>query len=165
MQTYRHRFDQVTGYLHHRPPYLLIDQIDTIAEDHVVASRTIGGDESFITGHFPGAPIMPGAMMQEMTTQTGGVLIAANHSPIADYDTSDPDHNPMALGVLVKIKSARYRGFARPGDRLIATAKLIQQVGQTFEFVGRVEVGEKTILRNEFQLANIDTNVLQGRTG
>lgn len=159
---HRHRFESPTGYLHHRSPYLLIDQIDEIGDEHVTASRTIRGDEDFITGHFPGAPVMPGAMMQEMTTQTGGVLIAANYNPIADYRTDDPNHNPLALGVLVKIKSARYRGFARPGDCLVATATLVARVAATFEFVGRITIGDQTILRNEFQLANIDTSLLRG---
>lgn len=165
MTTYhQHRFDDVRRYLHHRPPYLLIDNIVSIEDRSVTASKTIQGDEAFIAGHFPGAPIMPGAMMQEATTQTAGVLIAANFNPMVDFDTEDPYHNEFALGVLVKVRSARYRGFARPGDTLTISAELTDSLAGAFDFIGRVVVDGKTIMRNEFQLSNIPSATLQGTT-
>lgn len=163
MTTYnQHRFDDVRSYLHHRPPYLMIDRIESIQSKSVTATKAIVGDEAFIVGHFPGAPILPGAMMQEATTQAAGVLIAANFNPMIDFNTEDPFHNKFALGVLVKVRSARYRGFARPGDTLTITAELVDTLGEAFDFVGRVLVDGKTIMRNEFQLSNILSKTLQG---
>jgi 3-hydroxyacyl-[acyl-carrier-protein] dehydratase len=52
------------------------------------AEKTITGDQFFLTGHFPGTPIFPSAMMQEMSTQTAGVLIAAKYNPMPQYDTN-----------------------------------------------------------------------------
>lgn len=159
---HQHRFGDVESYLHHRPPYLLVQRIESIEDRLVRTSRQLTGDEPFLQGHFPGAPIMPGAMMQEMTTQTAGILIAANFNPMPSFDTTDPFHNEFALGVLVKIRSARYRGFARPGETLVVTAELTENIGVAFDFVGRVMVGDKTIMRNEFQLSNIPSKQLQG---
>ena len=162
METYQHSFDRVEDYLHHREPYLLIKEIVSIEDAEIVTSTVIQGDEFFIAGHFPGAPILPGAMMQEMTTQSAGILIAAKYNPMQQYNTHDPFFNEYALGVLVKVKQARFRGFARPGDQLEIKVKLNEQTGQLFDFNATVSVGDTTIMRNSFQLTNIESASLQG---
>ncbi|MCP4195421.1 MAG: beta-hydroxyacyl-ACP dehydratase [Planctomycetaceae bacterium] len=163
MEIYEHHFNDVEKYLHHRPPYLLVDRILSIGESEIVTEKMVRGDEFFISGHFPGAPILPGAMMQEFTTQTAGVLIAARYNPMQEFDTSDPFFNEYALGVLVKVKQARYKGFARPGDTLVATVSLQEQLSGVFDFSARVSVADRTIMRNSFQLTNIKSSVLQGK--
>ena len=162
MKSYQHNFDRIEDYLHHRAPYLLIKKIVSIKDDEIVTESEVTGDEFFIQGHFPGAPILPGAMMQEMTTQTAGILIAAKHNPMEQYNTHDPLFNEFALGVLVKVNRAKYRGFARPGDELQIKVALNQQIGQMFDFSATVSIGEKTIMWNSFQLSNILSSTLQG---
>ena len=163
MKTYTHRFDSPTGYLHHRPPYLMVDRVVSITSDEVVTEKQLGGDEFFLAGHFPGAPVLPGAMMQEMATQSGGILIAGEYNPMEDYDTSDPDHNEYALGVLVKVNKSRFRGFARPGQCLEARVTLRERVDALFDFTGTVSADGKTIMQNQFQLTNLRSSVLTGR--
>ena len=163
MNTFQHRFDSPQGYLHHRSPYLLVDQIVSITEREVVTRKSLSDDEFFITGHFPGAPILPGAMMQEMSTQSAGILIAAEYNPMEDYDTNDPDHNPYALGVLVKVIRARFRGFARPGQSIEAHVVLNEQVDQLFDFSATLRADKKIIMQNQFQLTNIPSSSLTGR--
>ncbi|TWU48616.1 3-hydroxyacyl-[acyl-carrier-protein] dehydratase FabZ [Rubripirellula tenax] len=163
MTYHQHQFDRVEDYLHHRSPYLLVKAIESIAPTEIVTRASVDADAFFITGHFPGAPILPGAMMQEMTTQSAGILIAAKYNPMQDYNTHDPFFNEYALGVLVKIKNARYRGFARPGDDLKITITLKEVIGDTFDFAGSIEVLGKVVLRNAFQLTNIPSKVLQGQ--
>ncbi|MCH2177581.1 MAG: hypothetical protein MK106_02140 [Mariniblastus sp.] len=162
MQSYEHEFSSIEEYLHHRTPYLLVKQIESVEKNCIVTRTSFDGDEFFVPGHFPGAPILPGALMQEMTTQSAGILIAARHNPMQEYCTADPFFNEYALGVLVRVRNARYRGFARPGDQLTITITLSEQVGQVFDFVGKISNGQETILRNEFQLANIPSKALQG---
>ena len=160
---FQHRFDGVEDYLHHRPPYLLVDTIESIEEQQIVTASTIRQDAFYITGHFPGAPILPGAMMQEMTTQSAGILIAARYNPMESFDTHDPFHNEFALGVLVRVKDARYRGFVRPGDRVTVTVRLREIVSNMFEFAGTVRTDEaQTVMRNVFQLTNIPSKTLRG---
>jgi 3-hydroxymyristoyl/3-hydroxydecanoyl-(acyl carrier protein) dehydratase len=113
---------------------------------------------------FDGAPIVPGAMMQEMTTQAAGILIAANFNPMSEFTTHDPYANHYALGVLIKVKAARFKGFARPGATMHIRSELIESINQTFDFVGRITIDGQTIMRNEFQLSNILSKTLQGIT-
>ena len=163
---YHHNLPSVEDYLHHRAPYLLVKSIESIEDAAIHTSTVIAGDEYFCVGHFPGAPIVPGAVMQEMTTQTAGILIAArfNPHPPMKFNTHDPFYNEFALGVLVRVKGARYRGFARPGDVLNIHVQMVERLDDMFEFRGRIEVDGKTIMSNSFQLANIPSRTLQGRS-
>jgi 3-hydroxyacyl-[acyl-carrier-protein] dehydratase len=160
---FQHRFDSIEDYLHHRPPYLLVHEIVDIQDRQISTRHTVSNDENFIKGHFPGAHIMPGAMMQELSTQSAGILLAANFNPMETYDTHDPFFNEWALGVLVKIKNARYRGFARPGDVLDVVVKIEEQIGNVFDFSCVIQCRDKGIMRNSFQLSNIESKLLQGK--
>jgi len=162
MKTYRHDFATVEDYLHHRPPYLMVDEIQSISKEEIVTTKRITGDEYFLQGHFPGAPVVPGAMLQEMTTQSAGILIAARHNPMQEYNTHDPHFNEYALGVLVKVEQARFKGFARPGDLLEIRVNLNEQLSGIFDFRATVSVRDKVIMRNRFQLTNIESCVLTG---
>jgi 3-hydroxyacyl-[acyl-carrier-protein] dehydratase len=159
---YRHEFSSVEDYLHQRDPYLLVRNVESIGDTSIETSTVVTGDEHFLGGHFPGAPIVPGAMLQEMTTQTAGILIAARFNPMEEFDTHDPFFNEYALGVLIRVKGARFRGFARPGNMLHAHVELSDQLGDVFEFRGRVMLNGKVIMSNSFQLANILSATLQG---
>ena len=140
----------------------MVDEIESIKSGTIVTAAVVKSDAFFISGHFPGAPILPGAMMQEMSTQSAGILIAAKYNPMESFNTHDPFFNRYALGVLVRVKNARYCGFARPGDRLRIVVDLNEIVGSVFEFAARITCGEKTIMRNTFQLTNIPSETLQG---
>ena len=161
MELHQHHFDRVEDYLHHRPPYLLVDSIESVDDDKIVTQTTVDDSAFFITGHFRGAPVLPGAMMQEMSTQSAGILIAARYNPMKSFDTHDPLHNPYALGVLVKVKHARFRGFARPGDALRTTVRLEELVANVFEFAAEIALGDQTIMKNKFQLTNIPSESLR----
>jgi 3-hydroxyacyl-[acyl-carrier-protein] dehydratase len=161
-QYYHHEFDRVEDYLHHRSPYLLVEKVLSIEDSAIRTERIVSGEEFFMPGHFPGAPIFPGAMLQELTTQSAGILIAARYNPMQDFDTENPFHNEYALGVLVKVNRARYKGFARPGDRLVVEVTLENHLADLFDFSASIVVDEKRIMQNSFQLMNIRSRVLQG---
>ena len=57
---FQHTFANVEDYLHHRDPSLLVRNIESIAENSIETSTVVTGDDYFLGGHFPGAPIDPG---------------------------------------------------------------------------------------------------------
>lgn len=162
MKYYQHKFEKVEHYLHHRAPYLLVEKIVSLDDKEIVTEKAISERDFWHKSHFPGAPIVPGAMMQELCTQSAGVLIAAQYNPMKQYDTSDPFANEFALGVLVKVRNARYRGFARPGNTLRCSVRLDDNLDNVFNFSGTISNGNEPIARLNFQLANIPSSVLQG---
>ncbi|QDK42741.1 hypothetical protein DOM21_15040 [Bacteriovorax stolpii] len=145
--------------LHHRAPYLMVDKVLEHSSEHIVAAKTPALEDFYIQGHFPGAHVVPGAMMQEMTTQTAGLLIAEHHSPVADYDSEAT--KGYALGVLRSVHNSKFKKFARPGEKLEIHVRLIEKNEQLFRFKGSITVGEDKIMSNEFTLINIsDTHIL-----
>jgi 3-hydroxyacyl-[acyl-carrier-protein] dehydratase len=164
MPYYQHEFDQVEDYLHHRPPYLLVDRIVAIRDRDIETEKSITGEEFFLRGHFPGAAVFPGAMMQELSTQSAGILIAARFNPMRDYNTHDPFFNPIALGVLVRVDGAKFKGFAKPGDTLKAHIKLIDHTESVFDFRATLSVNGRKVMQNAFRLANVPSTLLQEAT-
>ena len=160
MQYYKHDLPNVQDYLHHRPPYLLVDRIESLGEDEVRTEKVVTGDEFFLQGHFPGAAVFPGAMLQELTTQSAGILIAANYNPMPQYDTHDPHFNSLALGVLIQVKNAKFKRFAKPGDVLSAHVVLSEHTESVFDFQAEITVDGQRIMRNEFRLANVESTLL-----
>ena len=157
---HQHSFDRIEDYLHHRPPYLLVERIVEVSAQEIKTEKTVTGNEFFLPGHFPGAPIFPGAMMQELSTQSAGILIAARYNPMEEYNTHDPRFNPYALGVLVRVSNAKYRSFAKPGDVLTVRVRLNAHTDNLFDFSATITNGERTIMQNSFRLANVESQLL-----
>lgn len=160
---YRYDFTEPADYLHHRPPYLLVDRILSIQDQQVTTETIVAADTFYGQGHFPGSPVLPGALMQEMTTQSAGILIAARYNPMEKFNTHDPFYNQYALGVLVKVFQSRFRGFARPGDQLTTSVRLDEWTGNAFDFTGKIDLNGRSIMQNRFRLVNILSVVLQGQ--
>lgn len=146
--------------LHHRPPYLLITEVLAHSPTVLTALALPDGSEFYLKGHFPGTPVVPGAMMQEMTSQAAGLLITEHHSPVPDYDSETT--KGWALGVMRAVHMAKYKHFARPGDRLEVRVELVDRIEAVFRFKGKITVGGATIMQNEFSLVNIEESKLRG---
>ena len=67
---------EIMSILPHRYPFLLIDRVVEIErKKRIVAIKNVTINEPFFQGHFPGYPIMPGALVVEAIAQAGGVLL------------------------------------------------------------------------------------------
>lgn len=151
---------EISTLLHHRSPYLLIDEVIEVNKDsiHAVAKPTM--NDFYLQGHFPGAPIVPGAMMQEMTTQAAGILLTKFYSPVENYHSNIT--KGYALGVLRAIHMAKYKSMAKPNQRLHIKVSLTDQVENSFRFKAFIEIEDKKIMQNEFTLVNISDEPLFG---
>ncbi len=147
--------------LHHRPPYLLIDKIIDVSKETIHAQIIPRQEDFYLQGHFPGTPIVPGAMMQEMTTQAAGLLITEFYSPVEDYDSESTKGH--ALGVLRAIHYAKYKKFARPDDVLDIKVTLLLRIEKSFRFKAVIEIDGEKIMSNEFTLINISEDALNGK--
>ncbi|MBC7538018.1 MAG: hypothetical protein H7281_04305 [Bacteriovorax sp.] len=144
--------------LHQRPPYLMIDEIIEHSYQYIHARKVCKLSEHYLQGHFPHAPVVPGAMLQEMTTQAAGALLAEHYSPVPDYDSEKTKGH--ALGVLRAIHNSKFKTFARPDDILDIKVKLLQNIDNSFRFEASIEIAGKKIMFNEFTLVNISDSIL-----
>lgn len=108
---------KIMEMLPHRPPFLLVDKILELSENHVIGMKNVTMNEPFFVGHFPGAPVMPGVLQIEAMAQTGGILVL-NTVP-------DPENY---LTYLLKIDNVRYKHQVVPGDTLIFKLDLISPI-------------------------------------
>ena len=98
----------IQALLRHRYPFLLVDRILELQRmKRVVGIKNVTVNEPFFTGHFPGAPIMPGVLIVECMAQCGAVLLLTE---IQDRDEK--------LVFFTGIEKARFRRPVVPGDQL-----------------------------------------------
>lgn len=147
--------DTIYQTIPHRPPFLFIDEIIEVTETGAVAERLIRADEPQFTGHYPGNPIMPGVLLCEATFQTAAIFLVQRN-------LTGGDASAQLTPVLARIGEAKFKQIVRPGDTIRIEVMFKETLSQFHFLRGKITVGGKLALTNEFALAMIDEKK-QGR--
>jgi len=125
--------NEILKILPHRYPFLLIDRIIEIErKKRIVSLKNVTINEPFFQGHFPGYPIMPGALVVEAIAQTGGVLLMPE---VPDRDKK--------LMVFTGIERAKFRRPVVPGDQLRIEVNVLNWKPRVAKMEGRAMVDGK----------------------
>ena len=93
--------------------FLLVDRIESLtAGRDIVAERTFPGDDDYLADHFPGFPVVPGVLLTESMGQAAAKCL-------------DAQHRPRGKAMLVRILSASFRQWVKPGDLLALQATIV----------------------------------------
>lgn len=139
---------QIQDLIPHRPPFLLLDRIVALEPGKRIVGEkivTLEGD-SFLAGHFPEYPVMPGVLIVEALAQTGAVLVM--------HDGTHSGKVPF----FARIDNCRFRQQVRPGDTLrleVDVTSFRDPVGKAH---ARALVGDKLACEADltFALGNVD---------
>jgi len=125
--------NEIMSILPHRYPFLLIDRIVEIErKTRIVSIKNVTINEPFFQGHFPGFPIMPGALVVEAIAQTGGVLLMPEV----------PDRHKKLM-VFTGIERAKFRRPVVPGDQLRIEVNVLNWKPRVARMEGRATVDGK----------------------
>ena len=93
--------------------YCFIDRVKELAlHKSIAVSKAVSYGEPFLEDHFPGAPVLPGAMMVEGAIEAAMWLLRVSK----DFLLEDFD--------VVKVKQAKFSKVVAPGDVLVTTVEV-----------------------------------------
>lgn len=124
--------------LPHRPPFLFVTKITSVQPGKAIEGYwTVGKDEWFFPGHFPGRPTLPGVLMIEALAQLGACAVLA--------DPSRAGSIPLLAGT----DKAKFRRQVTPGEKLSLSVELTRLSSRSGKGVGRASVNEETACQVE----------------
>lgn len=106
----------------------LLDKVDLLTDDKIVASKFVSLAEEYLGDHFPTFPVLPGVMMLEAATQAAAWVLHRRTG------------FTKSMAVLKESKNVRYGNFVAPGNFLRIEAELLKETptGGTFKVTGSV---------------------------
>jgi 3-hydroxyacyl-[acyl-carrier-protein] dehydratase len=144
----------------------LIDKIDLLTDEKIVASKFVSLAEEYLADHFPTFPVLPGVMMLEAATQAAGWVLHRR------------TNFAKSMAVLKESRNVRYGNFVAPGNFLRIEAELLKSTegGGTFKvhgavvnsagqasdapaITGRIEIALFDLAEKQPELADLDVRL------
>lgn len=144
----------------------LIDKIESLTDERIVAVKFVSLAEEYLADHFPTFPVLPGVLMLEAVTQAAGWLLHRRH----DFACS--------MAVLKEARNVKYGRFVAPGNYLRVEIDLqkLADGGATFKAIGsvaqatggggdsqslsaRIELAYFNLAEQQPELADVDTRL------
>lgn len=132
--------NRIKELLPHRYPFLMVDKVIEIGNNHIVGVKNITTNEPFFEGHFPNEPVMPGVLQIESMAQVGGLFVL---SAIEDPETYST--------YFLKIDNVKFRQKVVPGDTMLIRLEFTSEMRRGIaNMKGYAFVGEKVVSEAEF---------------
>ncbi len=129
--------------LPHRYPFLLVDRVDEVGPDRIVARKLVSRNEPHFNGHFPGHPVMPGVLIIEALAQAGALLAA-------HVVSFDPETHVIYF---MAIDKAKFRKPVVPGDVLTLDVTPLRKGATIWKLRGEAKVGDEVVAEAELMAA------------
>lgn len=113
--------------------FILLDRITLLEPpDRALGIKCVSLSDDVFVDHFPGHPVMPGALILESMAQLGGVLVESTIRARGETDMH---------AVWTMVDRGRFRKVVVPGDRMAleATSARVTIDGGRVKVVARVE--------------------------
>ncbi len=138
---------RIMQLLPHRYPFLLIDKIIEIDGDNsAIGIKNVTINEPHFTGHFPGAPVMPGVLLIEAMAQTAGAICIFSRG----------DDSPPQLVYFMTIDNAKFRKPVMPGDQVYFHVEKLKQRSNIWKFQAVAKVDGAKVAEAEISAMLVD---------
>jgi 3-hydroxyacyl-[acyl-carrier-protein] dehydratase len=142
---------QIEALLPHRPPFLLLDEVDELEPGvRCVARRTLRDDDFWFAGHFPGNPVMPGVLIVEALAQAASVAAASGGGAGGK------------IGLFAGIDKVRFKRVVKPGDTMVLEATITSVHGPVGRATVKATVDGQLACRGELMFAVVDAAAVAG---
>ena len=121
---------EVMELIPNRYPIIYIDYVDSIDPGKkIIATKNVTINEDFFQGHFPGDPVMPGALILETLAQAGSILILKSEEFLG------------RTAYIGGINKAKFRQKVVPGDTIKLSFEITKVKGSvgTADAIATVE--------------------------
>ena len=145
----------------HTLKFNLIDKIESLSHDKIVASKYVSLAEEYLADHFPTFPVLPGVLMLEALTQAAGWLLHTR------------SNFAKSMAVLKEARNVKYGQFVAPGNSLHVEVEFMKETenGATFKATGtvngavavaaRIELSYFSLAEKQPELAAIDAKLIE----
>jgi 3-hydroxyacyl-[acyl-carrier-protein] dehydratase len=133
---------EVAALLPHAAPFLLVDCVTELDPGRSGKGiKNITANELFLTGHFPGKPVMPGVLIVEACGQLAAVVCAAERlvAPPERPEGEEP------LEILAMIERFKFLRRVTPGDQLILQAEIAKRFQNMIRIAVSARVGKTLV--------------------
>lgn len=138
---------QIQNILPHRYPFLLVDKIvEMVDNERIVGVKCVTINEPFFVGHFPGRPVMPGALIMEAMAQTAAILAIKSESGVAKGKTV----------FLCGADEFKWKRPVVPGDTLRITMTSVKKRRPLWIMSGEVSVDGQPVAQGTLMAAEVD---------
>jgi UDP-3-O-[3-hydroxymyristoyl] N-acetylglucosamine deacetylase / 3-hydroxyacyl-[acyl-carrier-protein] dehydratase len=138
--------EQITQYLPHRYPFLLVDRVVEFEErKRIVGLKNVTINEPFFQGHFPGKPVMPGVLIIEAMAQVGGLLV------LEQMENLD-----AKVVYFMSLDNVKWRRPVTPGDQIRFEVEVLQIRGATCRMKGVGTVDGNVVAEAEMMARVVD---------
>lgn len=134
-----YNINDIEKMLPHRYPFLLVDKVMEIGEEHIIGVKNVTMNEPMFQGHFPGNPVFPGVLQIEATAQVGGIFALSKVEDPHLYST-----------YFMKIDNVKFKQKVLPGDTLVFDLRLISPMRRGLvHMAGTAYVNGKVVMEAE----------------
>ncbi len=139
----------------------LIDKIEQLSDDRIVAVKYVSLAEEYLADHFPTFPVLPGVMMLEALVQAASWLLHRRSGFL------------KSIAVLKEARNVKYGQFVAPGNALRVEVDYYKPTdsGAVFKasgFVGdaqavsaRIELSYFNLADKHPELAGVDARLIE----
>lgn len=131
----------------------LIDKIEEVSENRLVAVKYVSLAEEYLADHFPTFPVLPGVLMLEAMTQAAGWLLHRN-SGFA-----------KSITVLKEARNVKYGTFVAPGNALRVEIEAVKMSESGGSFKASGTVNGIPAVSGRLELAYFSLSAFQGELG